>query len=107
MQPSNAICFRENGMECLVSTLTIGEKRLRIALVYRSPSVLMPNFVVMLTRLLQYVDSANDATMVLGDFNCDVTSSNYAQLERLMGDHGLTQIVQNATTDRANLIDHV
>ena len=55
-----------------------------MVVIYRSPCVPMPQFVVMLERVLQYVDSSNDATMVLGDVNCDVSSSSYYQPERLM-----------------------
>ena len=81
MEPSRPVCFRSSGIECLVSTLQINEKWLSFIghLVYQ--------FVVMLERVLQYVDSSNDATMVLGDVNCDVSSSSYYQLERLMCAH--------------------
>ena len=107
MEPSRPVCFRSSGIECLVSTLQINEKRLQVVVIYRSPCVPMPQFLVMLERVLQYVDSSNDATMVLGDVNCDVSSSSYYQLERLMCAHGLPQLVEQATTDRATVIDHV
>ena len=67
----------------------------------------MRQFVHLMTRLLEYVNTGGIATVVLGDVNEDILCDSGSQVQTLMLSHGYTQLVKHATTDRATLIDHV
>ena len=107
IQPSNPVLFALDGIECLVTRLHLNEKKLQLALIYRSPSIPVRVFLSFLTNLLQYLTQLNAATIVLGDFNDDVLSYSGSRVETIMSSHGYTQLIRHATTDRATLIDHV
>ena len=79
---------------------------MQVALIYRSPSVPVQQFVQLLTRLLVCVNSTNTTTIVLGDINDNILE-NCSQVTRLMFSYGYTQLVKYPTTERATLIDHV
>ena len=107
MQPSNIANFVSNCIECIVTTLHCGDRQLQIAVVYRSPNVPIRQFMNFMTTLVHYVNTANIATLVLGDFNDDILCDSGSQVQTLMASYGYSQLVQNATTDRGTLIDHV
>ena len=107
MQPNHPMCFVSNGIEVTVTTLHINKKTLQVAVVYRSPTVPMCQFIQLMTRLLEHMTKANAPTIVLGDFNDDILYSTHSQIHNLMISHDYTQLVNDATTDRATLIDHV
>ena len=107
MQPSNTANFVSNGMECVVITLQHGDKKLQVAVVYRSPSVPIIQFVQFMTNIVNHVSTAGIATLVLGDVNDNILCDTGSQVERFMTSHGFNQLVKHATTDRATLIDHV
>ena len=107
MQPSSTMTFVANGIECIVSCLCIADKRLQVAVVYRSPSVPMTQLVQLITRLLQHVSATGVPTVILGDFNDDVLCGLHSQLRTFMLSHGYIQLVNQPTTDRATLLDHV
>lgn len=84
MQPANTANFVCNGVESLVTTLTIYGKRLQVAVVYRSPSVPMQQFIQLMTRLLEYVSRTGVATLVVGDVNDDILCNHGSQVERFV-----------------------
>ena len=88
-------------MECVVTTLQHGDKKFQIAVVYRSPSVPIIQFVQFMTNIVNHVSTAGIATLVLGDVNDDTLCDTGSQIERFMACHGYTQLVKHATTDRA------
>ena len=67
----------------------------------------MRQFIGILAQLLDYVNSADIPTLVVGDVNDDILGHNDSQVERFMLSRGYTQLVKHATTDRATLIDRV
>ena len=91
----------------LVTCLCVAGKRLQVAVVYRSPSVPMRQLVQFMTGLLQHVSVTGIPTVILGDFNDDVLYGHDSHLQALMLSHGYVQLVNEPTTDRATLIDHV
>ena len=107
MHPNRAVTFISNGIESLVTTLHVNGKCLQVALVYRSPGVPMCQFLELMTNLLECLSTTDLPSIVLGDMNDDILCNIGSQLERFMLSHGYTQLVKNATTDKATLIDHV
>ena len=107
MQPSSTVTFVCNGIESVVTCLCVADKRLQVAVVYRSPSVPMRQLVQLMTRLLQHVSATGVPTVILGDFNDDTLCDHYSELQALMVSRGYVQLVNEPTTDRATLIDHV
>ena len=67
LQPSKTTNFVSNGMECLVPILQHGDRKLQVAVVYRSPSVPIRGFLQFMTNLVNHVSTAGIATLVLGD----------------------------------------
>ena len=107
MQPTSTVKFVANGIESLVTSVCVADKRLQVAVVYRSPSEPMRQLVQLMTRLLQHVSVTGAPTVILGDFNDDVLCGHDSQLQQLMLSFGYEQLVNEPTTDRASLIDHV
>ena len=83
MQPSSTVTFVCNGIESLVTCLCVADKRLQVAVVYRSPSVPMRQLVQLMTRLLQHVSATGVPTVILGDFNDDVLCDHDSQLQAI------------------------
>ena len=108
MQSSNTVKFVFNGIESLVTCLHIADERLQVAVVYRSPSVPMRQLVQLMTRILQKVSATGLPTVILGDFNDDLLHCDHvSELQLLMSSNGYVQLVNEPTTDRVTLIDHV
>ena len=107
MQPSSTVTFVCNGIETLVTCLCVADRRLQVAVIYRSPSVPMRQLVQLMTRLLQHVSATGVPTVIMGDFNDDALYDHDSELQVLMLSHGYVQLVNEPTTDRATLIDHV
>ena len=105
-KPFRTATFVSNGIESLVTTVHIQEQQMQIAVIYRSPSIPMQLLIQHMTRLLEHVNVVNIPTVVMGDFN-DNLYDNGCQFEQIMLAQGYTQLVMQATTDRATLIDHV
>ena len=50
---------------------------------------------------------SNLPTIILGDFNEDLSDNTNSRVLHVMSNHGYTQLVQSPTTDRGTLIDNV
>ena len=107
MQPDKTVTFVSSGIEIIVTVLHISGKRLQVAVVYRSPNVSVCQFVQLLGRFIEHANTNELPTIVLGDFNDDFLCDSNSRVCDLMMSHSYTQLVNDATTDRATLIDHV
>ena len=110
MQRCNTRLFTSNGIEVIVTTLTLpNAKCLQIALLYRSPTVPTQQLIIMLSTVLNYASMSTVPTLILGDFNDNVLDQRQTEspIVTLMSTHGYTQLVNNPTTARGTLIDHI
>ena len=105
MQPCHTQRFASNGIEVVVTTLSLpNAKSLQIALL---PSVPMQQLLTMLTQVSNYVSMSNTPTVILGDFNDNVLEQLESPIVSLMSTHGYAQLVNSPTTAKGTLIDHV
>ena len=116
MSPSNVIRINRNGIEVLATTILLSNYTyVQLVLLYRSPSVPIQSLISVLMYMFDIID-CSIPTVVMGDFNEDM--SNYylqstaeshqtPQLLKLMSDNDYSQLVENPTTDRGTLIDHI
>ena len=108
MQPSHNSTFTSHGVEGLTTRLLLPNMEyIQIALLYRPPSVPIATFVTMLTTLVTRMSMYSLRTIILGDFNEDLSDTIQSRILNVMSNHGYTQLVQSPTTDRGTLIDHV
>ena len=86
----------------------ICQGKICLILVYRPPQYSIVEFCRNLSSILHTMKQTKDikGTVVLGDFNENVLVSK-GVIQRLMENHGYTQIVSTATTENGTLIDHV
>ena len=86
----------------------ICQGKICLILVYRPPQYSIVKFCRNLSSILHIIKQTPDikGTVVLGDFNENVLVSK-GVIQRLMENHGYTQIVSTATTENGTLIDHV
>ena len=86
------------------STNSVG--RMCIIAVYRRPQQHLATFLSLvgdyLANLPQIVP-----TIIVGDFNEDISRSNSSRLLQLMTSRGFSQLVQVPTTDSGSLLDHI
>ena len=106
--PTNVQRFATSGIEVLSTIIHIQNLgKLQIAVVYRSPSVLLGTLITLMNRLLNHVSSCNLPCLILGDFNENILHHHNSTLVNLMYNFGFTQLVQSPTTPHGTLIDHV
>ena len=108
MRPSNTRRYALNGIEAVCTTVCLPDANLmRIALLYRSPSVSMATLITVVSRLLTYVSVSIAPCVILGNFNENLLHQHHSSLHTVMSNHGFTQLVQSPTTAQGTLIDHV
>ena len=101
MQPSHNSTFTSHGIEGLTTRLLLPNMEyIQIALLYRPPSVPIATFVTMLTTLVIRMSMSSLRTIILGDFNEDLSDTIQSRILNVMSNHGYTQLVQSPTTDR-------
>ena len=76
MQPCRTATFASNGIESVVTSVQVQSQQLQVAVIYRSPSVSIQHIVQHMTTLLEYANTVNIATVIVGDFNDDVMCEN-------------------------------
>ncbi len=103
LNPSGIYQLSNNGVECLVTT--IGCRNIQIILIYRSPNTSFHNFVSILEQTLNNVMTAADTpTIVMGDLN---DPNMHGAVYNVMHGRGFIQLVQQPTTDKGSVLDHV
>ena len=65
MQPNGTMTFVLNGIESIVTCLCIADKRLQVAVVYRSPIVPKRQLVQLMTTLLQHISATGVPAVIL------------------------------------------
>ena len=106
MQPSSTNTFASVGIECVVTVLCINGRRLQVAVVYRSPTVPLRQFVQFLIKLLAHLSTFDVFSIVLGYMN-DNTLCNNSTVQKFMMQNQYIQLVKHSTTDHGALLDHV
>ena len=107
---SNTSNFNVGGsIEGIVTKLQLpNSTQLVLVLLYRSPSSTADALINTITALLNRLALVALPTIVMGDFNIDLSSHNHdRRLSNLMSTNGFAQLVKTPTTDRGTLIDHV
>ena len=102
--------FNSGGnIEGIVTKLKLpNSSHIALALLYRSPSSTMDSLLNTLNAIIDHVNGFGFPTLILGDFNLDLLScNNDSRLINLMTLHNFNQIVNEPTTDRGSLIDHI
>ena len=107
MQPSSINTFASVGIECLVTMLCIKGRRLQVAVVYRSPTVPLRQFLQFLIKLLAHLSTFDVSSVVLGDMNDNALCKIDSTVEKFMMQNGYTQLAKDSTTDHGTQIDHV
>lgn len=67
----------------------------------------METFLPLLDNYLSRIPHQTMPTIVLGDFNDDVSTASSSQLLRMMSSKGFSQLVKVPTTDSGSSIDHI
>ena len=80
--------------------------RMRIIAVYRRPQQHLATFLSLIEAYLANLPQIVP-TIILGDFNEDISRSNSSTLLQLMTSRGFSQLVQVPTTDSGSLLDHI
>ena len=110
IRASNTSNFNVGGsIEGIVTKLQLpNSTQLVLVLLYRSPSSTTDALFNTITALLNHLALVALPTIVMGDFNIDLSSDNYnRRLSNLMSTNGFAQLLKTPTTDRGTLIDHV
>ncbi|XP_065109326.2 uncharacterized protein [Paramisgurnus dabryanus] len=90
-------------LECLYFVLPC--VNLTAALLYRPNSYKTDLFQQQLLHVFNEMEKHPGQKIIMGDFNEDIFTSS--TIMKVMGQHGYTQQVQNSTTEKGTLIDHV
>ena len=83
---------------------TINETVYTILCLYRRPQGNIAHFIKQLTELLDTV-SSEQPTVILGDFNKDLSKPN-PKIKKFLEDRGFTQFTSESTSDSGSVIDH-
>jgi len=78
-----------------------------VVVVYRRPQLPMVTFLPLLDNYLSRIPHQTMPTVVLGDFNDDVSTVSSSQLLRMMSSKGFSQLVKVPTTDSGSSLDHI
>ena len=98
--------FAATGIEAVSATIHLtGTDSLKIAVVYRSPSVAQATLITLLTRLLTHLTISALPCVILGDFNEDILHCQNCAILSLMFGYGFTQIVQCPTTPQGTKLN--
>ena len=109
MYPRNITKINRPGIELLITTVTLtNDFVMQLILLYRSPSVPMQSLINVMIMLFNNIDLLLP-TLVIGDFNEDLTDSETCsnRFLKFMMDNRFKQFVMTPTTDRGTMIDHV
>ena len=77
-----------------------------IIAVYRRPQQYLPTFLSLIGDYLANLPQIVP-TIIVGDFNEDISRANSSRLLQLMTSRGFSQLVQVPTTDSGSLLDHI
>ena len=77
-----------------------------IVAIYRRPQQHLATFLSLVNDYLANLPQIVP-TVIVGDFNEDISRSNPSRLLQLMTSRGFTQLVQVPTTDSGTLLDHI
>jgi hypothetical protein len=94
------------GIECTAIKVKGSNYEMMVVLVYRKPSSALEEFVAKMALLMMKFDLGMP-TVVLGDFNDDLSKTNESILTKMMKGLGFNQLVTTPTSDRGTLIDHI
>ena len=118
---TTAHSVQHQGCDILCGIVTTRYLALNIAVVYKSPTMTMNEFLRLLENSLQTMPSAYPC-IILGDFNVDIKGMNpdtalklaltdsdhpLKALMRFMMKHALTQMLDASTVDSGMQIDHI
>lgn len=78
-----------------------------VVVVYQRPQLPMETFLPLLDNYLSRIPHQTMPTIVLGDFNDDVSTASSSQLLRMMSSKGFSQLVKVPTTDSGSSLDHI
>ena len=107
LQPSQQFIFAHAGIEFICVKIRLpNDVPVQIGLLYRSPNTPISIFHDILKLLLDQLQSQM-STILLGDFNDDISISSDNQTVNLLTTRSFTQLVSVSTTDTGTLIDHV
>ncbi|XP_046381067.2 uncharacterized protein LOC124152241 [Haliotis rufescens] len=81
------------------------ELQAHVVIIYRPTSFKADIFRKHLLQLVQELEKHSARSIIMGDFNENVSSSS--SIQTLMESNGFTQIVSGSTTESGTLIDHV
>jgi len=84
---------------------TVPHVNLTAALLYRPNSYKTDMFRQQLLQVIEEMEKHPGQKVIMGDFNEDIFTSS--SVVKLMESHGYSQQVQNPTTEKGTLIDHV
>ncbi|XP_048834537.1 uncharacterized protein LOC125709770 [Brienomyrus brachyistius] len=90
-------------IECV--QFSVGLLRTTVFVIYRPPSYNLAIFQKNLMQLITRLDSVEGGKIIMGDFNENLLA--VSTIANFMEEHGYTQLVEEATTRKGTLIDHV
>uniref|UniRef100_A0A3B3YQH8 ATP-dependent DNA helicase n=1 Tax=Poecilia mexicana TaxID=48701 RepID=A0A3B3YQH8_9TELE len=93
----------ELNLECLVYRFSGYE--MVVGVIYRPPLYPLSLFKRNLETLVDWLEKQSDAIALIGDFNDDILKSS--TISKFMSDKGYLQMVDEPTTEKGTLIDHV
>ena len=96
-------------LECVVMQVSVGCLELLIIAIYRPPSMHKDLLISSLDKLLEHLSEVKrNNTVILGDFNEDLNSSeqNKKILSFFMS-KGFEQVIEAPTTVKGRLLDHI
>ncbi len=88
----------------------ISSVSLVVVVIYRPVSYVLQEFIYNMTILLNELHKVTNRCIIMGDFNEDilrVKSNCKSSIVNMMSEHGYKQCVEDATTEKGTLIDHV
>ena len=106
LNPMELTLIKVDNLESKVVVIETSKSKLVICVVYRKPSLNMNLFENLLYKLLQLLPE-HVPTIILGDFNDNLTLDGMSPLVHFMCKHGYKQYVSQPTTDNGSIIDHI
>ena len=90
-------------IECL--PLYIPQLKTQVAVIYRPSSYQLSTFCAKLNDLIVHMNMKTGGKIILGDFNENLMVANSIRTQ--MEKHGFSQVVNEPTTEKGTLIDHI